>query len=62
MNKTLLSLITCFLAITSVYAQTLFEAKVTTTMYRAFELHKTKQYTEALEAFLTVGENVDACK
>lgn len=62
MNKTLLSLITCFLAITSVYAQTLSEAKVTTTMYRAFELHKTKQYTEALEAFLTVGANVDASK
>ena len=47
---------------TPVFAQNLSEAEVTSTMYRAFELHKAKRYAEALDAFLIVGANVDENK
>ena len=62
MNKIIISLITCLLWIVSISAQTLSDAEVTATMYQAFELHKNKQYSEALDAFLIVGANVDASK
>ena len=62
MYKFINSFVSCLLAIASVSAQTLSEAEVTATMYRAFELHKTKQYSAALDAFLAVGANVDANK
>ena len=60
MNRLILSIIACLLTIIPVFAQNLSEAEVTSTMYRAFELHKAKRYAEALEAFLIVGSNVDA--
>ena len=62
MNKVIISLIAYLLWFLPASAQTLSEAEVTATMYRAFELHKNKQYSEALEAFLTVGVNVDPSK
>lgn len=62
MNKIIISLIGCLLWLFPVSAQTLSEAEVTATMNKAFELHRNKQYSEALEAFLTVGANVDASK
>ena len=62
MSKFLVSILLCLLTVVQVAAQTLSEAEVTSVMYRAFELHKSKQYAEALEAFLTVGKNVDATK
>lgn len=62
MNRLIISIIACVLTITPVFAQNLSEAEVTSTMYRAFELHKAKRYAEALDAFLVVGANVDANK
>ena len=62
MNKIIILLIGCLLWFLPVSAQTLSEAEVTATMIRAVELHKNKQYSEALEAFLTVGLNIDARK
>ena len=62
MNKIIISLIACLLWIVPISAQTLSDAEVTSTMYQAFELHKNKQYSEALDAFLIVGANVDASK
>ena len=62
MNKLIISIIVCVSAIIPVSAQKLSEAGVTSTMYRAFELHKAKRYAEALDAFLIVGRNVDANK
>ena len=62
MNKIIISLIGCLLWFLPASAQTLSEAEVTATMNKAFELHKNKQYSEALEAFLIVGTNVDASK
>ena len=62
MNKIIISLIACLLWIVPISAQTLSDAEVTATMYQAFELHKNKQYSEALDAFLIVGANVDASK
>lgn len=62
MNKIIISLIGCLLWFLPASAQTLSEAEVTATMYRAFELHKAKRYAEALNAFLIVGANVDANK
>ncbi len=60
MNRLIISIIACFVTIIPVFAQKLSEAEVTSTMYRAFELHKEKRYAEALDAFLIVGANVDA--
>ncbi|MEE0237282.1 MAG: CHAT domain-containing protein [Bacteroidales bacterium] len=62
MNRLIISIAACLLTIISVFAQNLSEAEVTSTMYRAFELHKAKRYAEALDAFLIVGANVDANK
>ena len=62
MNKIIISLIACLLWIVPISAQTLSDTEVTATMYQAFELHKNKQYSEALDAFLIVGANVDASK
>ena len=62
MNKIIIFLIACLLWIVPISAQTLSDAEVTATMYQAFELHKNKQYSEALDAFLIVGANVDASK
>ena len=62
MNRLVISIIACVLTIIPVFAQNLSEAEVTTTMYRAFELHKAKRYAEALNAFLIVGANVDTHK
>ena len=62
MNRLIISIAACLLTIIPVFAQNLSEAEVTSTMYRAFELYKNKQYSEALEAFLIVGANVDARK
>ena len=62
MNRLIISIAACLLTIIPVFAQNLSEAEVTTTMYRAFELHKAKRYAEALDAFLIVGANVDASK
>lgn len=62
MNRLIISIATCLLTIISVFAQNLSEEEVTSTMYRAFELHKAKRYSEALDAFLIVGANVDANK
>lgn len=62
MNRLIISIVVCVLTIVPVFAQKLSEAEVISTMYRAFELHKAKRYAEALEAFLTVGANVDTNK
>lgn len=62
MNRLIISIVACLLTIIPVFAQNLSEAEVTSTMYRAFELHKAKRYAEALDAFLVVGANVDANK
>ena len=62
MNRLIISIAACLLTIIPVFAQNLSEAEVTSTMYRAFELHKAKRYAEALDAFLIVGTNVDANK
>lgn len=62
MNRLIISIAACLLTIIPVFAQNLSEAEVTSTMYRAFELHKTKQYSAALDDFLAVGANVDANK
>ena len=62
MNKIIIYLIACLLWIVPISAQTLSEAEVTATMYQAFELHKNKQYSKALDAFLIVGENVAPSK
>lgn len=62
MNRLIISIAACLLTIIPVFAQNLSEAEVTSTMYRAFELHKSKRYAEALDAFLIVGANVDANK
>lgn len=62
MNRLIISIAACLLTIIPVFAQNLSEAEVTSTMYRAFELHKAKRYAEALDAFLIVGANVDASK
>lgn len=62
MNRLIISIAACLLTIIPVCAQNLSEAEVTSTMYRAFELHKAKRYAEALDAFLIVGTNVDANK
>ncbi len=62
MNRLIISTVACLLTIIPVFAQNLSEAEVTSTMYRAFELHKAKRYAEALDAFLIVGANVDANK
>ena len=62
MNRLIISIAACLLTIIPVFAQNLSEAEVTSTMYRAFELHKAKRYAEALDAFLIVGANVDANK
>ena len=62
MNRLIISIAACLLTIIPVFAQNLSEAEVTSTMYRAFELHKAKRYAEALNAFLIVGANVDANK
>ena len=62
MNRLVISIIACVLTIIPVFAQNLSEVEVTSTMYRAFELHKAKRYAEALDAFLIVGANVDANK
>lgn len=62
MNRLIISIAVCLLTTISDFAQNLSEAEVTSTMYRAFELHKAKRYAEALDAFLIVGANVDANK
>lgn len=62
MNRLVISIAACLLTIIPVFAQNLSEAEVTSTMNRAFELHKAKRYAEALDAFLVVGANVDANK
>ena len=62
MSRLIISIIVCIFTIIPVFAQNLSEAEVTSTMYRAFELHKAKRYAEALDAFLIVGANVDANK
>lgn len=62
MNRLIISIASCLLTIIPIFAQNLSEAEVTSTMYRAFELHKAKRYAEALNAFLIVGANVDANK
>lgn len=62
MNRLIISIAACLLTTISAFAQNLSEAEVTSTMYRAFELHKAKRYAEALDAFLIVGANVDANK
>ena len=62
MNRLIISIAACLLTIIPVFAQNLSEAEVTSTMYRAFELHKAKRYAEALDAFLVVGANLDANK
>ena len=62
MNRLRILIIACLFGIIPVSAQNLSEAEVTSTMYRAFELHKAKRYAEALDAFLIVGTNVDANK
>ena len=62
MNRLIISIAACLLTIIPVFAQNLSEAEVTSTMYRAFELHKAKRYADALNAFLIVGANVDANK
>lgn len=62
MNRLIISIAVCLLTTISAFAQNLSEAEVTSTMYRAFELHKAKRYAEALDAFLIVGANVDANK
>ncbi|MBQ8852952.1 MAG: CHAT domain-containing protein [Alistipes sp.] len=62
MNRLIISIAACLLTIIPVFAQNLSKAEVTSTMYRAFELHKAKRYAEALNAFLIVGANVDANK
>ena len=62
MNRLIISIAACLLTIIPVFAQNLSEAEVTSTMYRAFDLHKAKRYAEALNAFLVVGANVDANK
>ncbi len=62
MNRLIISIVACLLTIIPVFAQNLSEAEVTSTMYRAFELHRAKRYAEALDAFLIVGTNVDANK
>ena len=59
MNRLIISIAVCLLTTISAFAQNLSEAEVTSTMYRAFELHKAKRYAEALDAFLIVGANVD---
>lgn len=60
MKRLIISFVVCSITVLSVYAQGLSEAEITATMYRAFELHKTHQYDDALDAFLLVGRNVDA--
>ncbi|MBR5493272.1 MAG: CHAT domain-containing protein [Alistipes sp.] len=62
MDRLVISIAACLLTIIPVFAQNLSEAEVTSTMYRAFDLHKAKRYAEALNAFLVVGANVDANK
>ena len=62
MNRLIISIAVCLLTTISSFAQNLSEAEVTSTMYRAFELHKARRYAEALDAFLIVGANVDANK
>ena len=62
MNKLIILLLFCLLVVLPVLAQALSEAEVTATMYRAFELQKAKRYSDALNAFLIVGANVDANK
>ena len=62
MNRLIISIAVCLLTTISAFAQNLSEAEVTSTMYRAFELHKARRYAEALDAFLIVGANVDANK
>ena len=62
MSRLIISIIVCIFTIIPVFAQNLSEAEVTSTMYRAFELHKAKRYAEALDAFLVVGANLDANK
>lgn len=62
MSRLIISIIVCIFTIIPVFAQSLSEVEVTSTMYRAFELHKAKRYAEALDAFLIVGANVDANK
>ena len=62
MNRLIISIAACLFTIIPVFAQNLSEAEVTSTMYRAFELHKAKRYAEALDAFLIVGVNVDPSK
>ena len=62
MNRLILSIAACLFTIIPVFSQNLSEAEVTSMMYRAFELHKSKRYAEALDAFLIVGANVDAKK
>ena len=62
MNRLIISIAVCLLTTISAFAQNLSEAEVTSTMYRAFELHKAKRYAEALDAFLIVGVNVDPSK
>ena len=62
MNKLLLLVVSLLLAIIPSYSQPLSEAELNSTMHRAFELHEAKQYSEALEAFLFVGANVDVSK
>ena len=62
MNRLIISIAACLLTIIPVFAQNLSEAEVTSTMNRAFELHKAKRYAEALDAFLIVGANIDANK
>lgn len=62
MNRLIISIAACLLTTIPVFAQNLSEAEVTSTMYRAFELHKAQRYAEALDAFLIVGANVDANK
>lgn len=56
-NRVILSIITCLLIALESVAQVLSEAEVTATMNRAFKLNVEKRYSEALEAFLIVGEN-----
>lgn len=62
MIRTIIVIFICLFSYVYSYAQTLTEAEVCGVMNRGLELHKNKQYSEALEAFLTIGANVDASK
>lgn len=59
MNRFVVLIIVFFFVVMPIKAQTLTETEVTAIMNSAFELHNSKRYSEALEAFLTVGKNTE---